>query len=225
MAAYSITQIEQDVRCLLDENKVTTSLAGFGDADTLELSAAIRSRILEAVAYVHQTAPYYLLDNSSSSTDTTITWEGNENYGSVSIPNDCLRVLAFKMSDWRRVVTTFHDMSTPLYALQRSVIPGVRGNFEKPVCFIGIKNNNTNISHVVEFYSCKSKDATVALYSYLKEPAIDASSGQEKVDISSKCYDAFLYHLCGLLLATFNDANRSSLFMEHSKHLLETSTP
>lgn len=211
MQVYQLQQIEKDVRCLMDENEVSTQLLVFGDTDTLEFNNAIRSRVCEAVKYVHSLAPYFMIDDGPSFCDN-ISWE--DRHGFTMLPDDFMRLVVFEMSDWERCVTTLHDMNSSLYAMQRSKYRGLRGSPQKPLCFKSIKDGG----RVMEFYSCKDHSATVNRAVYLPYPSIDKNDG---VEICPKCYDAFLYYLCGLVFLTYGDSARADIFMTMSKKMLE----
>ena len=212
MAIYQISRIEEDVRVMLDECREHAPLAGFNDAESLELQAMIRGRMCEAVRYVHTHAPYYRLESGKNFCDN-ICWHENETSGYTLLPLDFMRLVVFEMSDWERCVTTSHLMDSTVYSLQRNRYKGLRGNVQHPVCILGFRAEG----QVLEFYSCKSQDATVVRAVYLPYPTVENGG----IDISSQCYDAFLYYLSGLVLQSRNEAERAVVLFDHCKRALQ----
>ena len=52
----------EEIRVILDQNKVSTQLLDAGDIDTLTLDEIIRSKIVDATRVVVLNAPNHLLD-------------------------------------------------------------------------------------------------------------------------------------------------------------------
>lgn len=123
-----------------------------------------------------------------------------------------MRFVVFQMDDWVRAV--FNPISTDdaEYELQSSRFKGIRGNPQRPVCAIAIRPEG----RVLEFYSCKGNDAKVSRAVYLPYPRVDRHGG---VEICSRCYDAVVYTVAALVLATFGDT-KSSTFSELAKSVL-----
>ncbi|MCM1031547.1 MAG: hypothetical protein NC410_08945 [Oscillibacter sp.] len=71
--------------------------------------------------------------------------------GCVLVPNDCLRVLEFKMSEWERAVTEFAEAGSEIALKQSNVY--LRGNVCKPVCVFA----HNSLGRVIEYYSVKKK--------------------------------------------------------------------
>lgn len=77
--------------------------------------------------------------------------KNNDGSGYVSLPDDCLRILEFKMSEWKRSVTDFVEAGSP-EALKQSNIH-LRGGVCKPVCVLAHRNSG----RVLEYYSVKKE--------------------------------------------------------------------
>ena len=211
MAVYQIKNITKDVRVALDQNGVSDSLEGIGDVDTLELNEIIRSKVVEAVKRVHSEAPAYLLDGGHN-LGSAICWMEKES-GWVLLPEDFMRLVIFQMDDWARAVFTAISAADAEYAMMKSRYKGLRGTAQKPVCAISVRPEG----RVLEFYSCKSEEATVSRGVYLPYPLIDE---HDDVEICSRCYDAVVYTIASLVAATYGDADKTGLFNELAKGCL-----
>ena len=97
---YKIEVVERDVRIAIDENKTSEQLISDEDIDTLSLNDIIRSKIVEAVRRVESSAPVHYLEEGHVFGDA-IYWESNGS-GWTLLPDDFMRLVAFRMSDWER---------------------------------------------------------------------------------------------------------------------------
>lgn len=207
---YLASNIVKDVRVALDNNMSGEALAVLGDVDTLSLDEIVRSKIVEGVKRVHSQAPVYLLDEGHNFGDA-VYWADKES-GWVLLPDDFMRLVVYKMSDWERPVYEAITPNSPIYALQSSRFKGLRGTSQKPVCAISIRPEG----RALEFYSCKSENATVERGVYLPYPKIENGG----VEICSKCYDAVIYSIAALTLSTYKEAEAAAAFLELSKSAL-----
>lgn len=207
---FKIPDIMRDVRTAMDENMTSDALTAIGDIDTLSLDDIIRSKVAEASRRVELSAPQYLLEEGHTFGDA-VYW-GDHNSGWVLLPDDFMRLISFRMSDWEKTLYTAISADAPLYARQSSRYKGIRGNTQKPVCAIV----NRPEGKALEFYSCKSQDAYVAQGTYLPYPAIDAYDG---IDLCERCYTSIVYMTASLVSSTFGDTNKASSFLSLSQSL------
>lgn len=211
MTVYHLDEIAGDVRIALDQNTTSDVLKEIGDVDTLALNDIIKSKIIEAVKRVHSSAPPYLLDGGHNFGDE-VYWQKCES-GWVLLPEDFMRFVVFQMSDWERAVFYPISVDDPEYEKQSSRFKGIRGTTQRPVCAISIRPEG----RVLEFYSCKSQDATVSRAVYLPYPQIDKYGA---IEICQRCYDAVVYTIAALVLTTFGDVEKSSALNELAKSVL-----
>lgn len=209
---YQLDKIMQDVRICLDQNMTSDALLESGDIDTLALDDIIRSKILEAVQRVHMDAPNYLLEGGHNFGDA-VYWRELES-GWVLLPPDFMRLVVFEMDDWEQAVYQAVSTDDPEYKKQRSRFKGIRGTAQHPVCAIAIRPEG----RVLEFYSCKSKDAQVSRAMYIPYPKIDEDNG---VDICERCYNAVVYTAAGLTLLTCGEVEKGNAVSELAQTYLK----
>lgn len=209
---FQIDKIMQDVRICLDQNMESDALIESGDIDTLALDEIIKSKILEAVQRVHMDAPNYLLEGGHNFGDA-VYWRELES-GWVLLPKDFLRLVVFEMDDWEQAVYQAISTDDPEYEKQRSRFKGIRGTAQRPVCAIAIRPEG----RVLEFYSCKSKNAQVSRAMYIPYPKIDEDNG---VDISERCYNAVIYTAAGLTLLTCGEVEKGNAVSELAQTFLK----
>lgn len=209
---YNIETVSEDVRIAIDENKTSEQLLGDEDIDTLSLNEIIRSKIEEAVRRVETTAPTFLLEEGHTFGDS-VFW-GDNNSGWTLLPDDFMRLIAFRMSDWERTCYNAISVDDPIYDLQSSRYKGVRGNVQKPVCAVV----NRAEGKALEFYSCNSEEAYVKRATYLPYPEIDDEDG---IDISERCYTAVVYTTAALVLTAYGANDRAEQLNALAKSIME----
>jgi hypothetical protein len=202
----------QDVRICIDQNMTSDALVESGDIDTLSLDEIIKSKILEAILRVHRDAPNYLLEGGHNFGDA-VYWRELES-GWVILPQDFLRLVVFEMDDWEQAVYQAISTDDPEYEKQRSRFKGIRGTAQRPVCAIAIRPEG----RVLEFYSCKSKNAQVSRAMYIPYPKIDEDNG---VDICERCYNAVVYTAAGLTLLTCGETEKGNSVSELAQTFLK----
>lgn len=209
---YNIETVSEDVRIAIDENKTSEQLLGDEDIDTLSLNEIVRSKIEEAVRRVETSAPTFLLEEGHTFGDS-VFWEDN-NSGWTLLPDDFMRLIAFRMSDWERTCYNAISVDDPIYDLQSSRYKGVRGNVQKPVCAVV----NRAEGKALEFYSCNSEEAYVKRATYLPYPVIDDEDG---IDISERCYTAVVYTTASLVLTAYGANDRAEQLTALAKSIME----
>lgn len=209
---FQIDKIMQDVRICIDQNMESDALIESGDIDTLALDEIIKSKILEAIQRVHMDAPNYLLEGGHNFGDA-VYWRELES-GWVLLPPDFMRLVVFEMDDWEQAVYQAISTDDPEYEKQRSRFKGIRGTAQHPVCAIAIRPEG----RVLEFYSCKSKNAQVSRAMYIPYPKIDEDNG---VDICERCYNAVVYTAAGLTLLTCGETEKGNSVSELAQTFLK----
>lgn len=222
---YTIDKIKRDVRIAIDRNS-TSKLLLDQDIDTLTVDEIIRSKILDAVRKVEKAAPIAMLEAGHHLYDSNdigdgevddkeqLYWDGDKTCGWVNLPDDFMRLIMFRMSDWERPVYIPTTIDTDDYSKQSSRFAGIRGTTQKPVCAIAMRA----WGKVLEFYGCKSQDAYVSEALYLPEPRFDKYDG---VDICEKCYTAVIYMAAALTLISLGESDQATQLIELSKSELQ----
>lgn len=224
---YQVDNIVRDVRIVIDENASSAPLILDGDSDTLTLDEIIKSKIVDAVKKVEMDAPIRLLEsgfniegigywkegNTGNETPNrnTVYWE-NDLSGWMILPEDFMRLLVFRMSDWEKSVYTPIGITDEAYNLQSCPFAGIRGSTEKPVCAIVLRS----VGLTLEFYSCTSKDATVEQAVYLPIPVIKNNG----IYICKKCYSSIVYYIAALTELSIGDVDAARLFSDLSARFL-----
>lgn len=205
---FKVADIIRDVRIVLDQNMTSEQLIASEDIETLSLEDIIRSKIEDGAQRVEGAAPVHFLEEGHDFSDS-IYW-GSHDSGWLFLPDDFMRLIAFRMSDWERTLYSAISVDDPLYVKQSSRFKGIRGNVQKPVCAI----INRPEGKALEFYSCNSHDAYIATATYLPYPHIDRDGG---IDICEKCYKAVIYMTAALVSTTYGESDKATALTELAK--------
>lgn len=208
---YQVKDMVRDVKVAIDMNSHGESLLKEGDLDTLSLDEIIMAILCDAVRLVEMESPPELLENGHDFGEDYILHEDGS--GMIKLPEDFMRLVAFRMSDWRRTIFDAISDRDAQYQLQSSRWKGIKGNPEKPVVAIVRRSEGK----VLEFYSSTDPDAEIAQATYIPYPHIDQDGG---IDISEECYRASVYRAAALALASVGD-QLSNTMLEISKSLLQ----
>lgn len=209
---YNLADIVGDIKVALDLNMDSTPLTDLGDVDTLSLDEIIESKVVDAVRTVESTAPTHLLDKGKD-IGGTVVWNSDKSSGYIMLPDDFMRLVSFKMSDWHRALFAAITPESPEYALQYSPFPGLRGNPQKPVCALVMHSEGM----ALEFFSCKDDEQTVAQAQYIGMPKLEDG----KIDICPKCYRAVVYMAASLVAATVKDSDKAAAMSTLSEAALK----
>lgn len=204
---YGTEDILREVRIALDEN-ITHNELFAADASTLSLDDIIRQKITHGVRMVIEAAPCDMLGNGTDFSGSEVLWDSGccgIGSGRIRLADDFLRLLVFRMSDWRVAVTEAVSESDPAYLMQTSKYPGIRGNTFRPVCVL----TRDGTGRVLEFYSC-SGGHTVGVESarYIGLPSVTDNN----IDIPERLYIPCIYQIAGLAALTYKDKHAQALF-------------
>lgn len=205
------TEMAKAVRVAIDMNKGSEPLLNEENCDTLSLDEIIMSKLADAVRLVEMEAPATMLESGHDFGENLFM--GEDGKGFVILPRDFMRLVSFRMSDWKRTVFEAINEQDPRYSLQSSKWKGVCGNTEKPVCAIVRRAEGK----VLEFYSCSDNKATVTQATYIPIPKIDMDGG---IDVADDCYRAAIYRTASLALASIGE-QLSTTMLDISKSLLQ----
>lgn len=134
-----------------------------------------------------------------------VIYSGDDGSGFVLLPDDCLRVLEFKMSEWKRSVTDFAQEGSDV-ALKQSN-PFLRGGVCKPVCVL----SHRDVGRGFEYYSVKKKHEIDRLIIVKVTPA---------EDISFRLQSVVTWWCASRVLQIVGKANVATMAYERGKNML-----
>lgn len=204
----------RDVRLALDMNSQDKALTEGEDPDTLALDEIILGKLEQGARIVERDAPVWLLDSGKPlSGSLTFDKEVGKGRGRMKLPDDFMRLITFKMSDWSRAVTEAITETDARYAHQSSKHAGLRGNPERPV--VALISEPTGL--VLEFWSCTGgADVTLQRGRYLPIPKIRG----EGIDICEKLREAVVLYTAYLTAITLGEHERGNALLTQCNELM-----
>lgn len=201
---YAVADIIADVRAALNRAARSAPLSETFDPERAFLDDIVRRSLCDVVAYVHRHAPVERLEPGLSFHGAVGWLPAPVGGGFVALPDDFMRLVAFKMSDWRCVVCHAIEPDTHAYRRQFSTF-GVAGCPERPVVAIVSRPSGLNL----EFFTSSSDEMTIG--QYVPFPHID---DEDYVDISRQLHGAVVCRLAALLSESVGEPPQSFTLAE-----------
>lgn len=217
MLSLTVAEIIKSVRAIIDESDNADSI---GDSLVDDM---IKENITRAILKVHSSAEASLIegislpksiasvekpDDASGEIATlalpgdvaTIQISFKNDVGTVKLPADFLRIVSFRMSDWKKSCTSVIEEDSTAYEMQQD--PYCRGTQHNPVCALVRREDGYDL----EVYG-STNTATVSKGIYIPLPEIKNDS----IDVCTKLKDAVLYQIAGITMLSFGDQRAESL--------------
>lgn len=196
MTRADVNELIREVRIALDENAVQTEYME-ENADNLELDDIIRAKLPEAVRDVTEAASVELLEPVVMTTEVATTDGG----GTLTVPEDFLRIVSLKMEGWNRSVTTIAGEGSDIDLMQRNRYS--RGTAMKPVC---VMSHDASGNKVIEYFGASSG---VERALYMPLPKIENGV----LPISRLLRQAIVRRTAGLVLLSRGETELASAFL------------
>lgn len=203
MTGYKVSELVSEVKVILDRNQETSTLVP-EDADTLTQAELIERVLLPATRAIEQYAPAEMLGDLVRSSTMSVTWTyiSGAYAGTCILPENLLRIISVRASDWDKPGTIILD-TDKAYAWQRNVY--VRGNTESPIVALTRKAGK----RVLELYSSKTNKATVE-FVYLEDPSINNTVNGTCINASWLLHDAIVYMAASLVCSSIGDTQTAA---------------
>lgn len=115
--------------------------------------------------------------------------------GKLELPDDFMRLVSVRMSDWKYPVTEISEPGHPKSLMQTSKWPGIKGNPERPVVTMETEASGKKVLHL---YS-SAGSATLSSFLYIPRPEV-SSTGILSVPV--ELYPSLVLRLADLLSET-----------------------
>lgn len=205
--------IIKDVRIAIDENAATTPFTDesglITDSTTLEMDDIIGSKIADGINAVRLYAPLSKL-RPNSTVDVAPQWIDETKFiGQIPLPDDYLRFVSFRMSDWLYAVSNYITPDSSFYAMQFSKYKGVRGSASRPV--VALSTDAQGGRKVIQFFSSESTSAKATFVYIPREDDIDGP-----FEIEDEIYRAVVLKIASLVALTYLNGDMAKALNEMS---------
>lgn len=212
---YSVEELTKAVKVAIDENVSGEPLLTLEDADALTLEEIVASKLVDAARIVETAAPRHLLGDGDTFV-TEVEWYGSvgQGAGRVRLPDDFMRLLTFKMSDWSRAVVEPIGEDSEDYEKQQSKWGGVRGNPSRPVVAL----IHLGSVRALEFFSCTGGEGvTVSRARCLRYPKIEDG----RINLCEGLKPAIVMKAASMVAASLGAAEQSKMLEDNTKELMQ----
>lgn len=165
---YAVADIAKDVRVTLDQNQVESILAT--DDDTLELDDIIRNKITEAAMRILREAPLRMIDGTVTLPEP-VTIEDEDSVpirAVIRLPDDYLRLVIVKMSDWKTPLRVAVLDTSDIYQTVTSEFDGIRPNQYRP---LAVETEDAD-GPILELWGSSDAEAVLEQGRYIGQPRV-----------------------------------------------------
>lgn len=215
---YPLADIVAQVRVILEQNQAENTIIAEED-NTLKLDEVIRQKILHAARHLLETSDVSVIDCGKTSSLNLEEIDG-VGWGELSawkalLPNDYLRLLTLKMSDWRRGAHATIPVESAEYSQLRSGFIGITGNPERPVVaeaqHIGTLDDAVVQWRELEAYTSATGECDE--FRYCPIPTYETVDNVVVLNFPERLYRMLLYQTGSLVAATYKDSALAQLLM------------
>ena len=206
MAQITKANVVKEVRVILDENKVSPSLDGVGELDTLSTDEVIESCIDKALRIVMMHADTELFDSGTTLERNKYKPAKQQDngviYGIVELPDDYIRMLSAKLYGWDYALGYAHPRGSDMYYVQHGHSKSLLATHDRPVAVV-----TPDGKHVELFPVHSMSEESLEHFIYLSSP-----STAEGYVISDKLYPGVIYVCASLVATSFGDMTSATAF-------------
>ena len=165
----------------------------------------INSILDEAAKRTLMSAPIHVIEPTDASSQTVTADAGGDKIGYIELPDNFLRLISLKMTDWERevneAITTYH----PGYKMQRNKY--VRGGVSKPVAVYAWRKIGAVQKRVIEYYSVDTNH-TIESFFYVPETVAE--------EVQSNLLDALTWFCASMILNIVGMENAAKIAEEQA---------
>lgn len=195
------------VRRKIDEvSAADTPLQSVTIADENAMDTIIESMLDESAREILLKAPFQRLEITSAN-PAPVRNETDKTIGYIQAPDDYLRLVSFRMSDWQRPVVELAIKGDAIS--KRQYNKHIRGGVAKPVGVLSRNGQGT----IIEYFSTNADQHTVAEFLYIKSaPAEDIKDLQ--------MIDALVWICAGKVLSVMGNITQAQNAYDNAQSLM-----
>ena len=214
---YVVEDIITEVLTTMDRQVESTALLSSGVS--LSVRDIVRKHLLDAAWQMTMEAPARMLEGEAFG--ESISWESavGIGIGAIDLPDDFLRLLSFRMSDWNHAVYHAVEPDGPEWQMvSTSMLVGVRCNGARPLCTI----THWTYGRKLEFCGCSSgSGVSIDRAVYAKKPDITTIEDAEILSVSGDIKSSIVLRCAALACTTIGETAVATNFFELSKKMIQ----
>lgn len=206
----TVSELVTRVRAAIDELMVNDSNFLSQSADEQNLDSIIKNSIGFALQHIFEHAPLEKLSGNVS-TLSSVTIDTTTLVGTVTLPDNLLRIVEARLSSWTQFPKPESDTSQ-VYLMQSDEY--ARGSWDRPVNILTYDGSGNRI---LQMYCAKATTDTLR-FAYIAKPT-QTTGDSDTVNVPTQLEAALVYQVAGLAMIAFREDISGSLFAIAARYI------
>lgn len=212
MAALAYTDIQKNVRTILDYNKVSAALDSMDEFSALDIDSMIKDSVSPALMQLMMMAPLEIVEQSVTSKALTLAVSGLSPV-EMQLPDDFLRFVSCKLTSWKYPVTELSAMGSKEHQRQYGEVEGLKATASNPIAVMDYSETSGKKTLIL-FNGVKGD--TEATCNYVGIP----ESTTTGIALSERLHVPLYYIVASLVCEILKDTQKSQYMMQTARSLM-----
>ena len=212
MAALAYTDIQKNVRTILDYNKVSAALDSMDEFSALDIDSMIKDSVSPALMQLMMMAPLEIVEQSVTSKTLALAASGLSPV-EIQLPDDFLRFVSCKLTSWKYPVTELAAMGSKEHQRQYGEVEGLKATANNPIAVMDYSETSGKKTLIL-FNGVKGD--TEATCNYVGMPTDDGSN----VTLSDRLHNPLCYITAAIVCEILKDTQKSQYLMQTARSLM-----
>lgn len=212
MAALAYTDIQKNVRTILDYNKVSAALDSMDEFSALDIDSMIKDSVSPALMQLMMMAPLEIVEQSVTSKTLALAASGLSPV-EIQLPDDFLRFVSCKLTSWKYPVTELSAMGSKEHQRQYGEVEGLKATASNPIAVMDYSETSGKKTLIL-FNGVKGD--TEATCNYVGIP----ESTTTGIALSERLHVPLYYIVASLVCEILKDTQKSQYMMQTARSLM-----
>jgi hypothetical protein len=212
MAALAYTDIQKNVRTILDYNKVSAALDSMDEFSALDIDSMIKDSVSPALMQLMMMAPLEIVEQSETSKTLALAASGLSPV-EMQLPDDFLRFVSCKLTSWKYPVTELSAMGSKEHQRQYGEVEGLKATANNPIAVMDYSETSGKKTLIL-FNGVKGD--TEATCNYVGIP----ESTTTGITLSERLHVPLYYIVASLVCEILKDTQKSQYMMQTARSLM-----
>lgn len=214
MAALAYTDIQKNVRTILDYNKVSAALDGMDEFSALDIDTMIKDSVSPALMQLMMMAPLEIVEQKVASAAVNPDPKGSSLAPvEMQLSEDFLRFVSCKLTSWKYPVTELSAMGSKEHQRQYGEVEGLKATANNPIAVMDYSETSGKKTLIL-FNGVKGD--TEATCNYVGIP----ESTTTGITLSERLHVPLYYIVASLVCEILKDTQKSQYMMQTARSLM-----
>lgn len=214
MAALAYTDIQKNVRTILDYNKVSAALDGMDEFSALDIDTMIKDSVSPALMQLMMIAPLEIVEQKVASAAVNPDPKDSSLAPvEMQLPEDFLRFVSCKLPSWKYPVTELAAMGSKEHLRQYGEAEGLKATASNPIAVMDY--SEASGKKTLMLFNAIEED-TQATCNYVGIP----ESTTTGIALSERLHVPLYYIVASLVCEILKDTQKSQYLMQTAQNLM-----